>query len=219
MIAPTQLYSQVAAMDVESAAERSLRALITGQPRVMMPLGVIAELMHLAAPDLSNASSIKPSKTSFHRWTTQLLSSAKRSSTGWPMGQNNLESRCGAPVGSIKPRIALNRRAAAVRLPQLSSIEVLYGTDLLAKVVLPLALFTIMFGMGLSLVITTFVAFSNPEGRGRGSCLSTPHAPTHRIRPCDHVAHGIARNSSRHYDSCPMPGWDDIQPHDVLSQR
>ena len=53
MIAPTQLYSKVAAMDVESAAERSLTALITGQPRVMMPLGVIAELMHLAAPDLS----------------------------------------------------------------------------------------------------------------------------------------------------------------------
>jgi len=51
MISPTELYNSVTAMHVDSAAERTLEALITGQPRVMMPLGIIAELVHLWAPD------------------------------------------------------------------------------------------------------------------------------------------------------------------------
>lgn len=51
MISPTDLYNNVTAMHVDSAAERTLQALITGQPRVMMPLGIIAELVHLWAPD------------------------------------------------------------------------------------------------------------------------------------------------------------------------
>ncbi len=51
MISPTELYKSVTAMHVDSAAERTLEAIITGQPRVMMPLGIIAELVHLWAPD------------------------------------------------------------------------------------------------------------------------------------------------------------------------
>jgi len=50
MIAPTELYNNVTAMDVEAAAERSLRGLVSGAPRMMMPLGFIFEAIHLVAP-------------------------------------------------------------------------------------------------------------------------------------------------------------------------
>ena len=53
MISPTKLYDDVRAMKATTAAKISLEPIITGQPRVSMPFGVVAELFHALAPELT----------------------------------------------------------------------------------------------------------------------------------------------------------------------